>query len=113
MATSVNDLKERLREYLTDPKSEHDFRVWLAFAVRDAHKSEESDFEPFVQSVERAFSEAADGTYTPEELRSVLADLAFESHVDESFRMDDSSWVLKKPSRSLRDYDPDEVVFNP
>jgi hypothetical protein len=76
MSTSVNDLKERLRGFLAHPESEHDFRVWLAFALRDAHKASEPGFESFAHSVERAFSETADGVYTADELRSVLAGLA-------------------------------------
>jgi hypothetical protein len=78
MSTSVNDLKKQLQKFLADPSADQEFRVWLAFALRDSHKANNPEFEGLLHGVEQAFSEASDGHYTPEELRALLVSFAQE-----------------------------------
>src|ERR1700733_8271066 len=76
MATSVKDLKERLGKFLSDPRTDSDFRVWLAALLMDVHQENDSDLADLGFEIRRAFSETADGLYTAVELRSLLSDYA-------------------------------------
>jgi hypothetical protein len=78
MSTSVNDLKKQLQKFLADPSADQEFRVWLAFALRNSHKANNPELEGLLHGIEQAFSEASDGHHTPEELRALLAPLAQE-----------------------------------
>jgi len=82
MSTSVKELKTRLRGFLEDPSQEADFRVWFAHALRDSHK-ETVQYESLAHTVQRAFSDAAEGLYSPAELMEFLTDLSAE-HVPAS-----------------------------
>lgn len=76
MATSVNDLKDRLRKFLSGDEPDEEFRVWFALALRDAHKANDPDFESLAHAVQGAFSDAASGLYTSDQLEQVLSSLA-------------------------------------
>lgn len=87
MATSVVDLKARLRKFIVDPLSEKGFGVWFACALRDADSSEDVEFESLAHAVQEAFARAAEGEYAPAVLRNILAALAVDAtervnHVD-------------------------------
>lgn len=79
MSTSVYELKKRLRKFLSDPSAEEDFRAWFAYALRDAHKSGDAEFENLVHSVQVTFVEAAEGNLADHELRETLENIAGES----------------------------------
>lgn len=79
MSTSVNDLKKRLRKYLADPNAGQEFRVWLALALRDAHKAKDPEFESVLHGIEQVFSDASDGLCSAEDMRGVLASFSQES----------------------------------
>ena len=76
MPASVNVLKERLRDFLHEPSLESEFRVWFAHELRNAHKSEDMELESLLHTVQRAFSDAAAGRYSPAELTEFLTDLS-------------------------------------
>jgi len=78
MSTSVNELKARLRSFLGDPSQEADFRVWFAGVLRNAHRANSLEFESLAHTVQRAFSDASEGLYTPDELMEFLTELSEE-----------------------------------
>lgn len=76
MSTSVNVLKERLREFLADPSLESEFRVWFVNELRNAHLEDDKELESLLHTIQRAFSDAAEGLCTPAELNDFLTDLS-------------------------------------
>lgn len=72
MATST-ELKSRLRKFLADPKAEDEFRYWFASLLT---QNNDPDLEALAHAIDSAFSDAADGHCTPQELRTYLSDLA-------------------------------------
>jgi hypothetical protein len=79
MAIASDELRKRLRKFLADPKSDQEFSVWFAYELRDAHKAADPALESLLHAIQRAFSFAADGTYSPAELRSALSSLSRDS----------------------------------
>lgn len=75
MATSTSELKSRLRNFLTDPRANEEFRPWFASLLIGPNAP---DVEALVHAIHLAFSDAAEGMYSPDELRAQLADLAKE-----------------------------------
>lgn len=75
MATST-ELKSRLRTFLTDPRANEDFRPWFASLLADVQNENSVEVESLVHSIHQAFSDAAEGAYTPEQLKEHLAELA-------------------------------------
>jgi hypothetical protein len=80
MATSVSDLKKRLRNFLADPRSEEEFQVWFAHTLREASSGKDTDLEALAHAVQKAFSDFSYGLYTPEQLLAVLKDFAKPIH---------------------------------
>jgi hypothetical protein len=101
MATSVKDLKSRLGKFLSDPRGDKDFQAWFAMLLMDVNRMNDPALSDLAYAVRRAFSDAADGVYTPQELRDLLTDYAdqtevslvsgFSSVVDENAK---NFWVL-------------------
>ncbi len=84
MATSVSDLKTRLRAFLADPRSEEEFRVWFAHTLREASSGNDPDLESLAHAVQKAFSDFAYGLYTPDQLMTVLSNFAKPARVQTS-----------------------------
>ena len=77
MATS-SELKSRLRKFLADPQAETEFRTWFASLLIDIHQENDAEVESLVHAIHVAFSDAAEGLYTPAELRGLLVSLSRE-----------------------------------
>lgn len=73
---SSNELRSRLREFLADPRTNVNFRPWFASLLADVQNENSVEVESLVHSIHQAFSDAAEGLYTPEQLREHLGDLA-------------------------------------
>ena len=76
MATSVSDLKERLRNFLSGDLPEQEFRVWFALALRDASAGNDPALESLAHSIQRVFVDAADGFYDPAQAKELLSYLS-------------------------------------
>jgi hypothetical protein len=74
MATST-ELKSRLQKFLADPKADNDFRYWFASLMTQQN---DADLDALVHEIDSAFSDAAEGVYTPHELRAYLSSLVTE-----------------------------------
>lgn len=77
MASSI-ELKRRLREFLADPRADKEFRPWFASLLIDKQEERDENLETLVHAIHRAFSDAAEGLYSPQELRSLLLSLSQE-----------------------------------
>jgi hypothetical protein len=73
---SSNDLRDRLQKFLADPQTNGDFRLWFASLLADVRNENSVEVESLVHAIHLAFSDAAEGLYTPEQLREHLAELA-------------------------------------
>jgi hypothetical protein len=82
MATSIDDLKSRLRRFLADPRADDGFRQWFAFLLADIQQEKNEELESLVYAIHEAFSDAAEGVYSPQELKNLLADIASPESVD-------------------------------
>jgi hypothetical protein len=77
MATSTElELKSRLQKFLADPKADNDFRYWFASLLTQQNDIE---LEGLAQAIDSAFSAAAEGHCTPQQLRTYLEGLSSES----------------------------------
>ncbi|HMG87946.1 MAG TPA: hypothetical protein VK574_19600 [Terracidiphilus sp.] len=77
MATSTNEqLKTRLHNFLADPRADKEFRPWFASLLIGPNSPE---VDALVHAIHDAFSEAGEGRYTPEQLRTRLDELAKET----------------------------------
>jgi hypothetical protein len=81
MATSI-ELRSRLRKFLADPRADKEFRRWFASLLVDAHQENDVEVEALVHAIHVAFSDAAEGVYTPEQLRALLDDYASPEPVE-------------------------------
>lgn len=110
MATSVTDLKNRLRSFLADPSSEAEFRAWFAFTLRDASSGSNPDLESLAHTIQKAFSDAASGYYDSEELKAVLSFLAKPTQCSPEYIIV-FPWppVLNQQTSSARGYTLNEV----
>lgn len=73
MSPSVSDLKNRLREFLSSPQANKEFRTWFLSQLRSVHKANDPELESLVHAVQRMLSDAAQGDCNAEELRDALA----------------------------------------
>lgn len=78
MKLTSRGFRQRLASYLEDPDLDTTFHVFMALVMRECHLSTDRNLEGLVHGVETAFSVAADGDYTPQQLREVLEDYALE-----------------------------------
>ncbi|HEX4029065.1 MAG TPA: hypothetical protein VHX20_01810 [Terracidiphilus sp.] len=76
MATSIEDLRIRLRKFLDDPRSDKEFRGWFASLLIDINQENDSQVERLVRSIHLAFSDAAEGLHSAEELKALLLGFA-------------------------------------
>ena len=79
MATSVKDLKARLRKFIADPLYEKEFAAWFACALRDADASDDAEFESLAHTIQEAFARAEEGEFSPGVLRNILSTLAVDA----------------------------------
>jgi hypothetical protein len=78
MATSLSDVRERLKQALDNPTSHEEFARWLGLAMMEVREDQDPDVAHLLYAVHAAFSYANDGSYTKEDLRATLKDLAEE-----------------------------------
>lgn len=76
MATSIDELKSRLQQFLADPRADEEFRPWFATLLADPNNENSADIERLVYTIHESFSDAAKGLYTPEQLKEYLGELA-------------------------------------
>jgi hypothetical protein len=79
MVTSVKDIKDRLRAFLSDPGLEQDFRTWFALMLRDVHGSGDLGAETLAHEIAAAFATQERGPNAPAELTDRLMRLTAES----------------------------------
>lgn len=79
MATSVKDLKARLRKFIADPLYEKEFAGWFACALRDADTVADAEFESLAHTIQEAFARAGEGEFAPSALRDILSSLAVDA----------------------------------
>jgi len=84
MVTSVSNLKDRLRNFLSGDLPEQEFRVWFALALRDASAGNDPALESLAHSIQRVFADAADGLYTANQAKEVLSYMAEQEIVPTS-----------------------------
>lgn len=76
MITSTKELKQRLANFLADPKQEQDFRVWFASVLRDAHQLEDPETEALAHEIMWIFYDNSRGFCTVVQLTERLTKLA-------------------------------------
>jgi len=113
MATSVDDLKRRLREFLADPHAGDGFRLWFASLLADVRQENSEDVEGLVHTIHLAFSDAAEGLCTSEELRKYLADLTELEPSEPGAASEPQGFQVEAPGVSVLHYQIDNLPFDP
>ncbi|MGA8529559.1 MAG: hypothetical protein WB622_07590, partial [Acidobacteriaceae bacterium] len=72
MSTSFSDLTTRVLGFLADPKSSPDFPTWFASQLAEVHNANDPELETAMHAIQRAFSEGAEGLYTPDSLAAAV-----------------------------------------
>lgn len=84
MTPLVTEMKQRLRDFLANPRLEEEFRVWFALSLRNVHKADDPEAEALAHAVQQVFSDAGRGLYNSDALMAALSRLATPATVAHS-----------------------------
>jgi hypothetical protein len=78
MAELVNEIKERLSQYVSGDLGKTEFHDWFALVLRDVHKSNDQEAETLAHLIEWQFFDTEHGKISIDALKTNLAYLSRE-----------------------------------